>query len=69
MIDNNKKLSVNLIKKFSAGELQELCKATEEAITAGIGFSWIKPPSKKKLRKLLERSTCNAAKKPFHWKL
>ena len=49
MIDNNKKLSVNLIKTFSAGELQELCKATEDAITAGIGFSWIKPPPRQNL--------------------
>ncbi len=49
MINKNKKLSVNLIEKFSAGELQELCKATEEAITAGIGFSWINPPPRQNL--------------------
>jgi ribosomal protein S18 acetylase RimI-like enzyme len=49
MINKNKKLSVNLIKKFSAGELQELCKATEEAIEKGIGFSWIKPPPRQNL--------------------
>ena len=39
MKSNTKKLSVNLIKKFNVGELQELCKATEEAIQKGIGFS------------------------------
>ena len=49
MINKNKKLSVNLIEKFSAGELKELCKATEEAITAGIGFSWINPPPRQNL--------------------
>jgi GNAT superfamily N-acetyltransferase len=49
MINKSKKLSVNLIKKFSAGELQELCKATEEAIEKGIGFSWIKPPPRQNL--------------------
>ena len=49
MKSNSKKLSVNLIKKFNVGELQELCKATEEAIQKGIGFSWIKPPPRKNL--------------------
>ena len=49
MTEKNTKLSVNLIKTFSAGELQELCKATEEAITAGIGFSWVKPPPRQNL--------------------
>ena len=49
MKSNNKKLSVNLINKFNVGELQELCKATEEAIETGIGFSWIKPPPRQNL--------------------
>ena len=47
MKDNT--LKVNLIKKFNAGELQELCKATEEAISQGIGFSWVKPPPRQNL--------------------
>jgi len=46
---NNHELKVSFIKKFNAGELQELCKATEEAILQGIGFSWVKPPPRQNL--------------------
>ena len=48
-MSNKNKLKVNLLNKFSAGELQELCKATEEAILQGIGFSWVKPPPRQNL--------------------
>ncbi len=48
-MNSKKNLKVNMIKKFKAGELQELCKATEEAILQGIGFSWIKPPPRPNL--------------------
>ena len=48
-MNNKSTLKVNLVNKFSPGELQELCKATEDAILQGIGFSWIKPPPRQNL--------------------
>ena len=44
-------LNVGLLEEFKPGEIQELCKSTEEAITAGIGFSWINPPPRIELEK------------------
>lgn len=32
------------LTEFAAGDLEALCKATEEAIVEGQGFSWLKPP-------------------------
>ena len=50
---NTKKTKSNvkaeLCKNLNKVDLQELCDATEDAITAGGGFGWIFPPSFKKL--------------------
>jgi len=36
--------SVERLTQFSGTELEDLCAATEEAIEAGGGFGWLKPP-------------------------
>jgi len=51
MNKTKKPLSVELLEEFKAGELHELCTSTEEAIIAGIGFSWINPPPRDELEK------------------
>ena len=46
---NIKKIKANvkaeICKNLNKVDLQELCDATEDAITAGGGFGWISPPS------------------------
>ena len=42
-------VKAELCKNLNKVDLQELCDATEDAITAGGGFGWIFPPSFKKL--------------------
>lgn len=58
MTDNNRKMipakpdvRVELVTELSAGDLQDLCDATDAAIEAGGGFGWIKLPA----REILER--------------
>ena len=43
-------VKAELCKSLSKIDLQELCDATEEAISAGGGFGWISPPSLKTLQ-------------------
>jgi ribosomal protein S18 acetylase RimI-like enzyme len=42
-------LSVEHVEKFGPGVLVELCAATVDAITDGIGFGWVRPPSRQRL--------------------
>lgn len=42
-------LAAAKVEKFGPGELVELCTATVEAIRDGIGFGWVRPPSKQRL--------------------
>jgi ribosomal protein S18 acetylase RimI-like enzyme len=37
-------ISVDRLIKFSGTDLDDLCEATEAAITEGGGFGWLKPP-------------------------
>lgn len=39
-------VTVETIDDFHAGDLSEMCDATEEAIQAGGGFGWVAPPSR-----------------------
>ncbi len=43
--------NVEHIKKFKAGDLNDLCDATDEAIEGGGGFGWVKLPSREKLER------------------
>ena len=43
-------ITVTKTKSFNKGELEELTSATMDAIKEGIGFGWIKPPPKNKVR-------------------
>src|SRR5215470_16885457 len=36
--------TVERLREFRGNDLQELCEAAEEGITAGGGFGWLKPP-------------------------
>ena len=53
-IKENKKrnfsVKAELCKNLSKVDLQELCDATEEAISAGGGFGWISPPALRTLQ-------------------
>tara|TARA_B100000029_G_scaffold506189_1_gene588430 strand:+ start:288 stop:815 length:528 start_codon:yes stop_codon:yes gene_type:complete len=44
-----KRISTMRLTSFKSGELDELCKATEDALQGGIGFGWINTPSKERL--------------------
>ncbi len=37
-------IAVEHVSKLKAGDLEDLCKATEDAIRDGIGFNWLTPP-------------------------
>ena len=41
--------SVDRLTKFSGTDLDDLCEATESAITEGGGFGWLKPPPRQVL--------------------
>ena len=43
------KIKIESIQKLKYGDLDDLCDATESAITEGGGFGWIKVPSRKVL--------------------
>ena len=43
-------ITVTKTKSFKKGELEELTTATMDAIKEGIGFGWVKPPPKNKVR-------------------
>ncbi len=38
-----------VIERFRGGELNELCGATKEALSHGIGFGWIRTPERERL--------------------
>ena len=42
-------LSVEHVEKFGPGVLVELCSITVDAIVNGIGFGWVRPPSRQHL--------------------
>ena len=42
------KIKIESIQKLKFGDLDDLCDATESAITEGGGFGWIEVPSRKK---------------------
>ena len=35
---------VEIVTKLTRGDLSDLCQAAEDAIVAGGGFGWVKPP-------------------------
>ena len=41
--------SVDRLTKYSSTDLDDLCEATESAITEGGGFGWLKPPPRQVL--------------------
>jgi ribosomal protein S18 acetylase RimI-like enzyme len=41
--------SVEWLTRFAGTDLQDLCRATAEAIVDGNGFGWLKPPPRDKL--------------------
>ena len=43
-------ITVKKTYSFKKGELEELTSATMDAIKEGIGFGWVKPPPKNKVR-------------------
>ena len=43
-------VKAELCKSLNKVDLQELCDATEEAISAGGGFGWISPPALRTLQ-------------------
>ena len=43
-------ITVEKIASFKRGELEELTSATMDAIKEGIGFGWVKPPPKNKVK-------------------
>jgi ribosomal protein S18 acetylase RimI-like enzyme len=43
------KVAFSWVQEFRRGELAELCAATEEAISSGIGFDWVRLPARKTL--------------------
>ena len=43
-------ITVEKINFFKKGELEELTSATMDAIKEGIGFGWVSPPPKNKVR-------------------
>ncbi len=47
-IKNN--ISVNKLEKYKSGDIDELIRATKDAIKAGMGFGWVVEPNEKKLK-------------------
>ena len=47
----NSKLKVEIPKLINDSDLEELCIITEQAITAGCGFGWLKAPPREILIK------------------
>jgi ribosomal protein S18 acetylase RimI-like enzyme len=45
------KIKVELLKQISDLDLADLCNITEQAINAGGGFGWLKPPTRETLKK------------------
>ena len=43
-------VKAEICRNLDKVDLQELCDATEEAITGGGGFGWVSPPSFKTLQ-------------------
>ncbi|HJN03823.1 MAG TPA: GNAT family N-acetyltransferase [Alphaproteobacteria bacterium] len=43
--------SIEWLDEIRGADLNDLCAATEEAITAGIGFDWLTPPVRETLEK------------------
>jgi ribosomal protein S18 acetylase RimI-like enzyme len=41
--------SISIVTELKRSELEELCEATEAAITAGGGFGWLTPPHRNTL--------------------
>ena len=46
MQSGNVKTSVERLTRFQGTDLEDLCRATEEAIVDGNGFGWLKPPAR-----------------------
>ena len=44
---------IRRLSDFSAGDLSDLCEATEAAILDGGGFGWVAPPSRDVLESYL----------------
>lgn len=42
-------ITTEKVQKLAAGDLDDLCKATEDAIRDGIGFGWLAPPAREVL--------------------
>jgi len=42
-------ISVERLTRYSGNDLDDLCEATESAITEGGGFGWLKPPPRQVL--------------------
>ena len=42
-------ISVERVTRYSGTDLDDLCEATESAITEGGGFGWLKPPPRQVL--------------------
>ena len=49
------KIKIESIQKLKFGDLDDLCDATESAITEGGGFGWIEVPSRKVLELIIGR--------------
>ncbi|MDB5407197.1 MAG: family N-acetyltransferase, partial [Rhodospirillales bacterium] len=45
------RVAVELLESFAGTDLEDLCEATEAAITDGGGFGWITPPRRDILEK------------------
>ena len=43
-------VSVDRLTKYSGTDLDDLCEATESAITEGGGFGWLRPPPRQLAR-------------------
>src|SRR5260221_12883353 len=43
------KVKVERLTRYSGTDLDDLCEATESAITEGGGFGWLKPPPRQVL--------------------
>lgn len=46
---NGEDVGTEVVERLKGGELNELCQATEEALAAGIGFGWVRPPDRARL--------------------
>lgn len=46
---NMPEITTEKVQQLAAGDLDDLCKATEDAIRDGIGFGWVAPPAREVL--------------------